>query len=816
MYCLHRKVTPAHAITALALAVASMTAVQAQSLTGIANREVARRLARIEDARVAMEKGDELFADGDYEASLGQYQAALSSIPDAPLAKDWKSLAEAKFADCSVTVAREKAKDGRYEEAKDLVEGALVVIPDHAEAKRFEKHLADPDSWPPALTPQHVENVKEVQKTLWLGHSAYEIGDYDASISHYQDVLRIDPYNSAARRGMEKVEMKKSEYFDTARDQQRARMLNQVNEAWEDKVPTKALVMQQEFGSGRREGAYLTEKMNQIIFPTVQFAGATIEEAIEYLRVKSRDLDEYEPDPSKKGVNIILRTGDTPVSAQISLDLKDVPMVEALRYITELAGMKYKVESFAVLVVPLSDTNAEQNTRMYKVPPDFLSMGGGSASAAPAASADPFASTGSASTGSALIQRQTALEILSSQGIPFPDGASAVFNPVTSQLIVKNTQPNLDLVETFVSSLINQAPKQISIAAKFVEVSQRNTDELGFDWFLGSVGVNANNVFLGGGTAGNSPASGVGFPTFPGGFGTGAGNPLSNISRGVRSGGTAVSSDSVDGAIAAAVAGTTSIGGGSNLAPGIFSVAGIFTDPQFATIVRGLSQQKGTDLMSAPSVTTKSGQRATVQVVREFIYPTEFDPPQLPQGNAGGIAGGTTSLIATPTTPTAFEMRPVGVTMEVDPVVGADGYTIDLNLAPEVVEFDGFINYGSPILAPSALPGPATVITQNVINQPVFSVRKVQTSVTVWDGQTVALGGLIREDVEDVEDGIPLLQDLPFVGRLFQSKTEDHFKRNLMIFVTAKLIDPSGQPIRIQSTQDSSSTNPLLPAIGAP
>lgn len=763
-----------------------------------------------------MEKGDELFAQGDYEASLGQYQAALSSIPDAPLAKDWKSLAEAKFADCSVTVAREKAKDGRYSEANDLVEGALLAIPDHSEAKRFQKHLADPDRWPPALTPQHVENVKAVQKTLWLGHSAYEIGDYDASNAHYQDVLRIDPYNTAARRGMEKVEMKKSEYYDSARDQQRSRMLNQVNEAWEDKVPTKALVVSQEFGSGKREGAYLTEKMNQIIFPTVQFAGATIEEAIEYLRVKSRDLDEYEPDPSKKGVNIILRTGDAPISAQISLDLKDVPMVEALRYITELAGMKYKVESFAVLVVPLSDTNAEQNTRMYKVPPDFLSMGGGSAAPA-AASADPFASTASASTGSALIQRQTALEILSSQGIPFPEGASAVFNPVTSQLIVKNTQPNLDLVETFVNSLINQAPKQISIAAKFVEVSQRNTDELGFDWFLGSVGVNANNVFLGGGTAGNTAATGVGFPTFPGGFGAGA---LNNVSRGVRSGGTAVSADSVDGAIAAAVAGVPAAGGASNLAPGIFSVAGIFTDPQFATIVRGLSQQKGTDLMSAPSVTTKSGQRATVQVVREFIYPTEFDPPQLPQGNAGGIAGGTTSLIATPTTPTAFEMRPVGVTMEVDPVVGADGYTIDLNLAPEVVEFDGFINYGSPINAPGVNPitglPTSTPITQNVINQPVFSIRKVQTSVTVWDGQTVALGGLIREDVEDVEDGIPLLQDLPFIGRLFQTKVEDHFKRNLMIFVTAKLIDPSGQPIRIQSSSDASSENPLLPAIGAP
>jgi len=156
-------------------------------------------------------------------------------------------------------------------------------------------------------------------------------------------------------------------------------------------------------------------------------------------------------------------------------------------------------------------------------------------------------------------------------------------------------------------------------------------------------------------------------------------------------------------------------------------------------------------------------------------------------------------------------MRPVGVKMEVDPVIGPDGYTIDLSLAPEVTEFDGFINYGSPIQtsATDALGNPTTVVlTPNIINQPVFSTRKVTTAVTIWDGQTVAMGGLIREDVQDVEDKVPLLGDLPIVGRLFQSKAEDHYKRNLMVFVTARLIDPSGQPLRNPQT---TTTTPGLP-----
>jgi general secretion pathway protein D len=128
-----------------------------------------------------------------------------------------------------------------------------------------------------------------------------------------------------------------------------------------------------DYGVGRSPGAYLTEKMNKIIFPTVQFQGATIDEAIEYLRVKSRDLGHLYGCTGVKGVNIILRTGDAPSNASISLDLKDVPMSEALRYITELAQMKYKVEAHAVLVVPLSENASEQYTSSYRVPPDFLS-----------------------------------------------------------------------------------------------------------------------------------------------------------------------------------------------------------------------------------------------------------------------------------------------------------------------------------------------------------------------------------------------------------------------------------------------------------
>jgi general secretion pathway protein D len=479
--------------------------------------------------------------------------------------------------------------------------------------------------------------------------------------------------------------------------------------------------------------------------------------------------------------------------------------------------------------------------RIFRVGPDFLSMGGDAGGAAPAAApADPFAPAAAAGGGSGLITRKTALDILKEQGITFGEGATAVFNKTTSQLIVRNTQPMLDLVEQFVDSTIGNIPKQIYITTKFVEVTQKNTDELGFDWLLGAFNVpGSDGVFGSGGTYGGVAAKSAGGETavFPGSGVYPNSQVLigqNPVTGGLRSGSYAISPDSIDGLIAG------TLNQGLISAPGVAALAGVFTDPQFQVVIRALNQKKGVDLMSAPSVTTKSGQRATVEVVREFIYPTEFDPPEIPQqfgavGQTtlgGGLGAQSGSFPVTPTTPTTFEMRPVGVRMEVDPVLGADGYTIDLNLAPEVTEFEGFINYGSPIQTTStnALGQPITnVLTPNTINQPVFSSRKVTTAVTIWDGQTVAMGGLIREDVQNVEDKVPVLGDIPILGRLFKSKAEDHFKRNLMIFVTASVIDPSGQKVRQQTTSTDATLpgadtlggggmgagpNPLLPAVG--
>jgi general secretion pathway protein D len=210
-------------------------------------------------------------------------------------------------------------------------------------------------------------------------------------------------------------------------------------------------------------------------------------------------------------------------------------------------------------------------------------------------------------------------------------------------------------------------------------------------------------------------------------------------------------------------------------------------------VINALEQTEGSDLMSAPKVTVLSQKTAEIVVAQQLRYPTSFSQVQSQVGTGGTInGGGAAGVTITAGTPQDFEVEQVGVTMEVTPTVEDDD-SISLRLEPRVTEFEGFIEYGGTSVAIS---GGTTVTVPSGFIQPVFDVRQVRTEVTVFDGATVVLGGLTREQVETVNDSVPVLGDIPLLGKLFQSRGETSQKRNLMIFVTANLISPGGSPAR--------------------
>jgi len=820
------------------LAFAPLAFGQQANLSASAEREIVRRQDDLAAAQKLLAKGDRALADKDYENAYVNYLDALDRIPAGPATAKLRSDAVAKFTNAAILYAQKLIANGRYSDAERVAKTVLLpqYNPTSKEAVRLLSNLEQSDYYNKTVTPKFAAERDEVTKYLYEADGYFQSGRFDLAMKRYEQVLDIDHYNIAARKGMEQVNLARSKYYGAAYDETRSRMLWQVTAAWERPVhhfqSTRSTAAEFSNRTDVRGTEAITAKLNRIIIPKIDFRDTSVREAIEFLKQRSKELDTSAESPQqKRGVNIVLKLPQVPVApaatpapgeapaaataetaaapsggnadTPVTLSLTNVPMVEALRYLTELAGLKYKIEPYAVSIVPITENTTDLVTKEYRVPPGFIptttsTPSGGAGS--PTAGAAPITATAS-NIGS----RTDALEYLKSLGVPFPEGSFAQYVPAGSRLIVKTTPDAIDLIDSMVNAAGGVQPTQVEIESKFLEITQNNLSELGFDWLLGPFAL-GSGVYGAGGTEGYGTTDN---PTSPNANNypfTSGGTPIGTnpVTSGLRSGTgitpqSGITSNSIDALLGNALTGA---------APGIFGISGIFTNPQFQVVIRALSQKKGIDLMTAPKVTTKSGRKAVVRVVREFPYPTEFNPPEPPPAATGGGSSGTIVLsagtitsqgVVTPSTPTAFETRNLGVTLEVEPVVGPDGYTIDLNLSPEVVEFDGFINYGSPILGP-IFQFPANIVpavlTENVINQPIFSTRKVTTSVSIWDGQTVALGGLIREDVQKVQDKIPILGDIPLAGRLFRSNIDQKIKRNLIIFVTARLMDAEGKPVR--------------------
>ncbi len=131
-----------------------------------------------------------------------------------------------------------------------------------------------------------------------------------------------------------------------------------------------------------------------------------------------------------------------------------------------------------------------------------------------------------------------------------------------------------------------------------------------------------------------------------------------------------------------------------------------------------------------------------------------------------------------------------GPVLDVVPDVLSDGYTINLTLIPSDTEFVG---YQDPPTIPQVT-GNLNVVQLPIV-LPAFTVKQVVTTVNIWDNQTIVIGGLITTDTASTKDKVPVLGDMPLVGTLFQSTSKTTQKKNLMIFVTATVVDPAGNRV---------------------
>jgi general secretion pathway protein D len=355
------------------------------------------------------------------------------------------------------------------------------------------------------------------------------------------------------------------------------------------------------------------------------------------------------------------------------------------------------------------------------------------------------------------------------------------FNDRTGVLYVRATMQELDMIEQIIQAL-NVAPPQVTLEAKFVEITQDDTRALGFDWLLGNTLMNEGKL----GFQGGSAPSFTGSPTRanPTGIFPGLGGPASVLPA------------ATDGTITSGL---------RNDFPAVGTLTGILTDPQFRLVIYALERRSGVDVMSAPRITTLSGRQAQIQVTvqRQILAGVTAATSQPGIAGAAGGAAVPGGVVQQAQPLPVLQPQPIsiptGPTLDVIPYVSADGYTVQMTLIPSIIDFVG---YGNPDI-PDADRFEASVQAQagqarSPVPLPRFLIRQITTSATVWDGQTVVLGGLISDDVRRRRDKVPVLGDIPVFGRLFRSEASGTAKKNLIVFVTATIIDPAGNRVHTE------------------
>ena len=791
---------------ALALGFALLLPIPAQAgpgdatPTGVVGKEIARRQQLVDDAKILIIEGDALVDQREFGAAVEKYYAAYTMTDESAMAKPIHTLARNRFASFSVIYARELAEGARYDEANKALDRVLSpdVAPDHAAAKKLKSQLADPEYYNPAASPQHLEAVAKVDKLFRMAEGHMDLGDFDMANLTYAAILREDPTNEAARRGMAAAELMISDYHDSARSHFRAKALSAVDELWEFQVP----ISQKAFDAamslpGALNSNEISDRLRSIIVPEVEFTDESLTGVADYLTRISKDLD-----PTGKGINFVLDIDEQDAALRdisVNLILRSVPIGEVVRFVTESTGTKFRVEQFAVVITSLNSASNELVTKSFLVPPDFLN------SPPPGEEAggfdDPFGGGGDSNRSALITRRLNARTYLEQAGVVFPDGSFASHTVSNNTLIVRNTQANIDLVESLVNTLNRGVQQMVRIDVKQVEFLLSEDDELTFDILLNRFNLpGSSGVFGSGATGGQDPAD---FAFTP---------PASDIpigqyslTNGIRSGDFAIQTNPI-----------SNVTGGDPVsspearkAPSMFGLSSVFGDPQAQLAIRAINQSKDVTFTNQPTTVTQPGQRSVIEVLRNFPYPTEYDPPEIPQ-TFSQERGADVVLIdpvnqilfvfpgqeppntfpVTPAHPSAFDVHNVGTRMEVEPTIDPDGFTVTLNLSVEFSQFEGFINYGTPIATSDGV-----VLTDNRILQPLFKVSRLSQPVHVQDGANFVIGGIMGEDAEWTKDKVPLLGDVPIVGRLFRGSVEERRRKAVLFFVKVRILDPSGQPV---------------------
>ena len=503
----------------------------------------------------------------------------------------------------------------------------------------------------------------------------------------------------------------------------------------------------------------LVEKAKLVIFPRLCFDAMPLAQALETLSSMA--------DAQGMPVNILRLApkGDDP---KVTISLRNVDLERAIFYVAQSVNFMCEFESDAIVLRPASQAGTSLKTEFFPLNRSALVRMAGIEGAKPESTSSTKQQT--ADTGPTQIEVEKSVRsFLERAGVPFETIPGATLALAADQLIVTNTPGNLEKVSTIVTRYAKV--RQVAIEAQFLEVAKSDLDEFGVQWGLS----NTDNVR--GSKTSVSVSSGN--------------RSLADVVTGTSSSDQiSISTDSTtltQTVSAPSLANSLNTGSDSS---SLATISGVINSFDLSAVVTALSQKSETNLMSAPKITVLSGERAEITVAQEMIYPRAYGDVSSNVSRGSSTTTGSAVSI-TSGTPKDFTKRNVGVEMGVTATVEDDN-SISLILEPCVTEFEGFVEYGGPSIA---VTDSTTATVPSGFYQPIFNVRRIRTEVTVADGATIVMGGLTREETVSVKDKVPILGDLPLLGRFFRNDGETSEKKDLLVFVTAHIIGTDGEPL---------------------
>jgi type IV pilus assembly protein PilQ len=316
------------------------------------------------------------------------------------------------------------------------------------------------------------------------------------------------------------------------------------------------------------------------------------------------------------------------------------------------------------------------------------------------------------------------------------------FDPRTNTVFYREVGSNMDAIKLFLQT-VDQPTKQVMIEARLLEVTANPQQAYGFNWggVVGNSSVPQTFTY-----GGSSPGSSTyNLQTNPV---TGTVTPISVPSTPP----TVTTNNGVFAPSQFLLNAQSGIGGVLRAFGGQFAILSV---PQMQLTMRFLNEDADAELLANPRIVTLDNQQATIKITRNQPVPQLNFNEQTAQAVFGG-----------------FQDKNYGNTLTVTPSINKDDF-VTLNVKPEI----------SNKVADSVF-----TFSGATVSSPVIDTRDIESTVLIKSGDTLAIGGLLQDEVTKTHNKVPVLGDLPGIGYAFQEHINNRTKRNLLIFVTPTII----------------------------